>query len=356
MSMRSMNAEEARSILDLVESHDGNVSKASRATGLARETLRSQIARAQQILGHTAPEPRNADPEVPYGLDPIPPKTVPIEEVVAQRKAAFAQRNAHAKALRWRKLQVPINGPYALMFFGDPHLDDDGCDLTLFEKHAVLARDTKGIFAANIGDTTNNWAGRLARLWAEQNASAETARALVKYYLGDFGIPWFMWLCGNHDLFDGPVGREVFERHKPHYVQMEDWQAKVTLCSPNGHEFRVWAAHNFKGNSIWNNLHGLERAAQIADHADLYVAGHHHDSGTREGENPHRGNVYHLMRVRGYKFIDHYADLHQFGTYQYGAAGMAVVDPCAERPNAVKCFLDPHEGAEFLTWKRRNIS
>jgi hypothetical protein len=34
---------------------------------------------------------------------------------------------------------------------------------------------------------------------------------------------------------------------------------------------------------------------------------------------------------------------------------MAVIDPIADKPNAVQCFLDPHEGAEFLKWKRRKI-
>jgi hypothetical protein len=137
---------------------------------------------------------------------------------------------------------------------------------------------------------------------------------------------------------------------------MEDWQAKITLASPNGREIRLWAAHNFKGNSIWNNMHGLERAAQMQDWAHLYVAGHHHDSGYRQGENPHRGFVYNLLRVRGYKFIDEYADVHGFGSHAYGASGVAVIDPDGDKLNAVTCFLDPHEGADFLAWKRRKAA
>lgn len=31
----------------------------------------------------------------------------------------------------------------------------------------------------------------------------------------------------------------------------------------------------------------------------------------------------------------------------------AMIDPTASKPNAVQCFLDPFEGAEFLAWKRR---
>lgn len=352
MAQRSMTAEEAQIVLDLVQRHGGNVSAASAASGTPRGTLKSRYQRAQQL----SPSAIYQDgPSVPIG-DPVPPKTLPAEDIIAHHEKAFALRKAHAAAQHWQKFRVPIDGPYAVMVFGDPHLDDDGCDLSLFKAHAELAANTKGLYAANIGDTTNNWAGRLARLWADQNTSAETSRVLIKHYLADSGIPWFLWLHGNHDMWDGPVGRDVFKRFQPHYVEMRDWQAKITLVSPNGHEIRIHAAHNFKGNSIWNNLHGLERAAQLGDAADLYVAGHHHDSGLRQSENPHRGGVYNLMRVRGYKFMDHYADLHGFGEYQYGSAGVAVIDPCADKLNHVTCFLDPFEGVEFLKFKRRNIS
>lgn len=69
-----------------------------------------------------------------------------------------------------------------------------------------------------------------------------------------------------------------------------------------------------------------------------------------------RGFVYNLLRVRGYKFIDEYADVHGFGNHAYGAAGVAVVDPDGDKLNAVTCFLDPHEGVDFLAWKRRRAA
>lgn len=341
--------ETEREKIEAIRIH-GSAKAAARANGTSHDlygrTLRRVMARAGlEKLAGTMPVP-----------DALPDKDVPIETLLDYRRQTFQARHAHKQAAKWRKFRIPTTGPYALMFFGDPHLDDDGCNIPLFEQHAELAATTPSLYAVNIGDSTNNWTGRLARLWAEQDASAETARRLVKHYLADSGIPWLLWLSGNHDLWDGPVGRAVFEQHAPHFVTLEDWQAKVTLVAPNGHELRLWAAHNFKGNSIWNNMHGLERAAQMQDWAHLYVAGHHHDSGVRQGENPHRGFVYNLMRVRGYKFDDSYADHHGFGEYQHGAAGVAVVDPDANKLNAVTCFLDPFEGADFLAFKRRKAA
>jgi len=326
----------------------GNQSAAARALKIPRPTFQGRILMAE--ARGLKPEPATPVP------DAVPPRNVSAEEIIAHREKQFDQRKAHAQAILWRKFRVPVTGPYALMFFGDPHLDDDGCDLGLFKRHAELAARTPALYAVNIGDATNNWSGRLAALWAQQGTSAEEARIIVKHYLADSGIPWFLWLHGNHDLWPGPVGREVFEHHKPHFVELADWQAKVTLVSPGGHELRLWAAHNFKGTSIYNNLHGLERAAQMSDWAHLYVAGHHHDCGLRQGENAGRRFVYNLMRVRGYKFMDAHAETHGFPEYQFGSAGVAVIDPDGDKLNAVTCFMDPFEAVEFLTWKRARLT
>jgi hypothetical protein len=323
----------------------GSQRAVARELGLHRASVQAALRREAKF------HDEGAAPDVPLA-DDLPADDVSIDEIIALQSKRFEARHAHTAAKRWRRFTIPTAGPYALMFFGDPHVDDNGCNWPLLQAHCDLARDTEALYAINIGDTTNNWAGRLARLWAEQDTSSSTARKLAKWLLSDSGVPWFLWLHGNHDLWDGPVGASWFEAKRPHFVAMEDWQAKVTLASPNGYELRLWAAHNFKGNSIWNNMHGLERAAQMQDWAHLYVAGHHHDVGLRQGENPHRNFCYWLARARGYKFLDHYAELHGFGHHQHGASVLAVIDPEADQPNAVQCFLDPFEGAEFLKWKR----
>lgn len=323
----------------------GSMRAAARQLGISKDGVQKACRRyAARVEKVTAPA-------VPVA-DELPDDDIDVTEEMAQAARRFEKAIEHQKAKRWRTFHVPVDGPYALMFFGDPHIDDNGCHLPLLMKHCELARDTEALYAINIGDTTNNWVGRLAKLWANQDTSAKTARKRAKWLLHDSGVPWFIWLHGNHDMWDGPVSTQWFNAIKPHHVQMDDWQAKFTLRSPNGFDFRVWAAHNFKGNSIWNNLHGLERAAQMQDWAHLYVAGHHHDTGLRQGENPHRQFCYWLMRVRGYKFMDEYAELHGFGEHQFGASGLVVVDPSADKPNAVQCFLDPFEGVEFLNWKR----
>jgi len=116
-------------------------------------------------------------------------------------------------------------------------------------------------------------------------------------------------------------------RSNVNQIAMHDWQAKGTLSSPNGHDLRMWVAHNFPGTSQWNKLHGAQKAAQMKDWAHLYVAGHHHNWALHQEEHDHRNFVYWLARVRGYKSMDDYADGLGFGEQAYGSAVVAVIDP-----------------------------
>ena len=90
----------------------------------------------------------------------------------------------------------------------------------------------------------------------------------------------------------------------------------------------------------------------MKDWAHLYVAGHHHDFGIRQGENPDRNFVYNLARARGYKFEDEHALVHDFPSFKHGASILAAIDPSAQGPNVVQCFADPFEGADYLKFKR----
>lgn len=322
----------------------GTPTEAAAALGIPRSTLNHRV-KVADLRGISL-----SVRAVPSG-ESIPEKELPVEEVLSLVKRRFELRSAHAAAKRWRRFTVPTSGPYALMFFGDPHVDDDGCNWSLLEDHCALARRTSNLYAVSVGDVTNNWVGRLTRLYGEQEASRSTAWRLTKWFLRESGVPWWLWIHGNHDQWNDGIA--ITEGLNVHNIAMEDWQAKVTLASPNGHETRLWVAHNFPGTSQWNKLHGPQKAAQMKDWAHLYVAGHHHNWALHQEEHDHRNFVYWLARVRGYKFMDSYADNLGFGEQKYGASIVCVVDPDGDRLNALTCFADPHEGVDFLAFKRR---
>jgi hypothetical protein len=334
--------DERRAALDALARHDGNKSHAANDLKWSRH-------RVQRLLAEI--EKEGEIPNVPIA-EPLPPEDISTEETIELMRRRFSLRQAHHKAKHWREFHVPTDGAYALMLFGDPHIDDDGCNWALLEDHCALARETQHLYAISIGDVTNNWVGRLEKLYGNQETSSATARKLIKWLLVESGVPWWLWIHGNHDAWN--QGIPIIEGMNAHSVVMEDWQAKVALRSPNGHNLRIWLAHNFPGTSQWNKLHGAQKAAQMKDWAHLYAAGHHHNWALHQEEHDHRSFVYWLARVRGYKFMDSYADHLGFGEQEYGSSIIAVVDPFSDKLNALTCFADPHEGVEFLKWKRRN--
>jgi hypothetical protein len=147
-------------------------------------------------------------------------------------------------------------------------------------------------------------------------------------------------------------GAHMIKAHTHPLVPVEEWNARFKICFPNGVEIKVFAAHDFPGNSIWNKMHGPQRAALLNEEAHIYACGHKHEWGMNTSEHAHRSFVYHLIRSRGYKFIDSYADTRGYGSQAYGASVTAVIDPTAGDPNRIVTFADLEEAASYLTYKR----
>ena len=101
------------------------------------------------------------------------------EEIICFMKERYKRKVDYEEARKLIKVVVPISGPIGIVHFGDPHVDDDGTDWAALERDIKLVRETEGLFASNIGDTTNNWVGRLGRLYGQQATSAKIGRAHV---------------------------------------------------------------------------------------------------------------------------------------------------------------------------------
>lgn len=332
--------------LALVRQHDGNVSEAARAAGIPRPTLQARHSLATNRFpdwrpGEVAPEA-------------LPPKDLPFEDRLAAMKTRNAMRIAHTQAQDWQRVHMPVSGPYALCWFGDPHLDDPYCDLDAVERHSRICAETDGMFGINGGDSINNWVGRLKALYADQPATAEEGWELVDWLLNGLGVRWAAWLLGNHDAWE--MGFRIFDKMNTNRVLMRDWEAKLTLVSPDGAECKIWARHDFKGQSIYNELHGQKRAAMFSGGiADIYAAFHRHTYGTSQHELE-CGKDATLIRARGYKASDHYAMLHGFHEQRTGQSVVTVIEPRKGLQPKINVFRDVQDGADFLTAIRRRVA
>lgn len=346
MAQARLDADTIAQTLAAYEAANKNKSAAARALGLNEATYKSRLKAAMQQAAN--PYPQHA-----VTVDELPPSDLPFEERLATMKQRNAIRIAHARAQAWQTVRVPISGPYGICWFGDPHLDDPFCDLDGFERDARLCATTEGLYGANGGDSINNWVGKLERLYGEQSATVSEGWELVEWALKDLGVNWLLWLLGNHDTWN--YGKRIFDGLNTNRILMRDWDAKLRIVSPCGGEHRAWARHDFKGHSIYNELHALKRAAMMDEHADTYVAFHRHTFATGQGEFA-GGRRYTLIRAKGYKESDDYALKGQFAEQRDGQSVVEIITPRNGQAPLISVFENVEEGADFLTFKRRKAA
>jgi len=281
----------------------------------------------------------------------FPDDDIPVTEIIDSMCNRFKKRKDSHDAKKWMQFDVATDQPICICWFGDPHIDDDGCNWPLLKEHIDICKNTPGMYGANIGDTHNNWVGRLMKEYANQNTSRGTAFKLIEWFFKESGINWLLILLGNHDAWN--FGSESMSQIAKNVCPMIDWRAQIKLKFSNGCEVLIDAAHDHSGHSQWNSLHAQQKASVMGGVAHAYIAGHKHNWALAQNECPHTHRIYHLARARGYKHIDHYGENLGFGSQKSGSSIVMIIDPKASEVNRIRCFADPKEGAEYLTYLRQ---
>jgi hypothetical protein len=206
-------------------------------------------------------------------LPEFPDEDISPDEILDHLSKRWEKKQEFQQAKKWFDIEISSDDPFGLVVVGDPHLGTH-CNIPLLRRDVEIMATTPGIGAVNIGDTTNNWGGRLIQLYAEEDISRSTERKLARWFLEEAKIPWLVWLHGNHDTMHSEFSTYL-KAINVRQVPMLDWQAQFKLVFPSA-TVRVDASHNHKGSSIYNPLHGQKRASLWGEDADIFVAGHHH--------------------------------------------------------------------------------
>ena len=329
----------------------------ARALGLHESTVRHRLRCAADRLGLVAQRdpvqpPSYKGGKAEFTVTPPPADDMDIKDLVQWRKKQFAKKKAHEEARKLIPVKVNIDGPIGILHFGDPHVDDDGTDIELLERHKLLCQNTEGLFAANVGDISNNWVGRLAKLYAEQSTSAPQAWRLVEWFLAD--LPLLYLIGGNHDGWSG-AGDPLKWIARQTGSLYQSSECRMALNFRNGRQVRVNARHDFAGSSQWNPAHGPMKAIfhGVRDH--IAVCGHKHKSGYGIIKDPDTGIACHAFQVASYKIYDRYARDRGFRDQSLGPCVLTVIDTALPEthPDLVKGFWDAEEGVDYLNYKRR---
>jgi hypothetical protein len=332
----------------------GSAQKAAIALGMHRRTVERHVAGAkiEQEMGAAEPSvthPRSPLPDAGDFSVEAPPKEVDLEELLDRRKREFARKRELEEANKLVRVDVKLGGPIAIWHCGDPHVDDDGTDLDALERHTEIVRRTQGFFAGNVGDTTNNWVGRLARLYGEQSTSAREAWELAQWLVNR--CRWMYMVAGNHDCWSG-AGDPLRWMAGQSGALYKETSVRLGLKFPNGREVRVNVRHDFAGHSQWNPAHGSMKAAQFGTHDHILVNGHKHISGYGVIKDGVSGIVSHCIQVASYKIFDRYAKEKGFRDQMISPCAVTVIDPEASEASLIQPFWEPEPAAEYLTWLR----
>ncbi len=285
-----------------------------------------------------------------FEIDHPPTADRTIDEILAARKAEYARKEASEKAAKLIPVRVKIPGPIGILHFGDPHLDDPGCDIGLLERHVQLVRDTEGLWGGAIGDATNNWVGRLAHLYSQQATTERESLQLIEWFIGS--IRWLYMAAGNHDLWSGE--NSVLKWLLRQSNMLTEWEGiRLALKFPNGRQVIINARHDFKGHSQWNPAHGPAKAAQMGWRDNILICGHKHITGYAPLKDPNTGTISHAIRLGTYKTYDRYAKREGFPDGNFGPACLTIIDPDAtDERDLIQVFWAIERGVDYLRWLR----
>ena len=304
----------------------------------------------RRLFKDTAEDAPPFELELPGGVQ----HSIDPDELIARRIKQFEQKKSAYDREKLIPVRVKLDGPIGLGLMGDPHVDDDGTDLAeLFGHASLFDGSVDGLYAGCIGDAANNWVGGLARLWAEQSTSAEEARVIVSEFLTR--VQWLFYIHGNHDMWNG--GNNLINAIlNTNVVVKKDNRVRLQLRFPNGRDLRLYAVHGFPGKSMWSEVYGAAKKAQLDGTHHIYAAGHIHTSGYAHGW--HEGNqlMWHAIQIASYKKIDRYADELNLDPKDLYNCPVALIDPYAtSQVNFIRWEFDPYEGAERLKWMRKRF-
>lgn len=323
----------------------GSKRAAAAALGVPRTTFRRWCEGDTETYG-------SGDPADQFQIDRLPSEELDIDDLLEFRRKKFLKKREYEEETKLIPIKIKMDGPVGLLHFGDPHVDDDGTDIFALERDAKIVRDTEGMFGGNVGDTTNNWIGRLARLYGEQGTTASEAWILAEWWLNIMQDYLLYMIAGNHDLWSGSGDPLKWITYRAQGVYKSS-EVRMNLEFPNGRTIRLNAHHDFAGNSQYNPAHGAMKAALMGFHDHVLINGHKHVSGYGMIKDPNQGIISHCIQVASYKVYDRFAREKGFRDQHVSPCAVTIFNPYAsEERGLVTVIHDPEEAADYLNFRR----
>lgn len=332
-----------QSRLDIWNNAGRNISAAAREAQIPRSTFQHTLIVAAERKMISEADLNGANR----------PSAEAYQSARVRKIAAF---QAKTRKGDWRKpvlSRLPAR-PFRLKVFGDPHLDSDGCNYELFERHWLEMDAASGVYGVCVGDWFDNWIRALGHLWKDTTTAPSDAWLCLEHLMEERGDALLAACSGNHDDWShGPVD-PVDMLMKRHGVLYRKGAIRVMLGFPGLDPMFVAIRHKWKGHSMYSAAHGILRSGVFGWRDNLMIGGHIHQDEPRllSFTDGYRA---HVCQVSAFKQYDEFADTHGFMGPKISPVWDLVIDPRRPDtdPDKIKIFWTSDDAAGFLAHLRK---
>lgn len=338
MPMTPIPKEKLERAVKIYRANGGNMSASAREAGMIRKSFYYHITRAKEegLLD----DMELHEPNVPLR-----------DDYLAARERKFQAYQRKKRKGDWRKpVMLKLSPePYRLKIFGDPHLDADGCNFELFERHWMEMSNEDRVYGICVGDWFNNWLRVLSHLWKDETSRPDDAWLCLEYLMEQRGDSLLAACSGNHDDWSHGPADPVDLLMKKYGVLYRKGAIRV-MVEHEGCDPMFWAIrHKWQGKSMYSSAHWGVRANREGWRDALLVGGHIHQDDTRMVKHPD-GFVSHVCQVSAFKEFDDFADIHGFNGQRISPVWDLVVDPRRSEndPDRFKVFWSSDAAHSYL--------
>lgn len=209
-------------------------------------------------------------------------KDVDAQEVYKRALAEWDKTSAHYKRAETQTIAFKQK-EVALVFVADTHIGSAGVDYRRLFAEAEIIRDTPNMYLCLIGDLIDNFVvGKLAHIRHHTRINIEDEYVLLKKYLDIVAPKLILSVSGNHEKWTWLLSgidyfRSILDKVAPSVIYDSD---DVNIIFKVGKStMRARLRHKWRGTSLYNVTHGIERAAKFDLGFRLGVGAHTHAAG-----------------------------------------------------------------------------
>lgn len=252
------------------------------------------------------------------------------EEVLAKAEAAW--HKTEQLMTRRRNQRIEFDSPtICLVAVADLHFGGPGVDYPRAFAEAELIADMPNTWLITVGDMVDNFiVGKLVQQRLKAEFSIAEEWALVRRYLRIVADKLILAVAGNHDQWTMAMSGldyfgDVLEQLDQNQRCIYNRHRALAEIVVDGWPLLARVQHKWRGSSIYNPTHGIERAAKFDHPFDLGLGAHIHRGGLAR-QFICRGRTAMALLAGTYKRVDDYALQQGFAQPNEAVAVAVILD------------------------------